>query len=91
MRPVFKCEYCNFMSTEDKVNEHETNCIENYTRRSCFTCKHRGYKNLNQLECACGREIPKEKIWEFCPQYERKEKSETPLSNLFGGMFGGFV
>ena len=89
MKPVFKCEYCDFMSTEDKVKKHEIECMDNYTRRSCFTCKHKGYQNAKQLKCACGIEIPENKIWEFCSKYERREKEET-LTNLFSGLFGGF-
>lgn len=91
MKPVFKCEYCNFMSTEDKVKEHEVGCAGNYTRRSCFTCKHKSYKNMKQLNCTCGREIPEDKIWEFCPKYEREERSITSFDDLIGGIFGGFV
>lgn len=89
MKPVFKCDYCNFMDTEDKVKEHELACIENYDRKSCWTCRHRGNKSLKQFSCACGQEIPENKIFEFCPQYERKEKAEYPLVNVFGGLFGG--
>lgn len=87
MQPVFKCEYCDFMGTEKKVKEHELTCFDNYTRRSCFTCKHKGYENLHQLKCAVGREILKDRIWEFCPKYERRIKEET-LADVFNGMFG---
>ena len=27
MKPVFKCEYCQFMGTEEEVSEHELNCF----------------------------------------------------------------
>ena len=90
MKPVFQCEYCDFMGTEEKVAEHEINCFDNYTRRSCLTCKHRGYQSIHQIKCACGRELPEDKILEFTHQYERKERPEYPLSDLFGGLFGGF-
>ena len=90
MKPVFKCDYCNFMDTEEKVKEHEITCFDNYDRKSCFTCKHKSYKNAKQYECACGIEIPEGKFFEFCGQYEKKEKSETPLNNLFGDIFGRF-
>lgn len=89
MKPVFKCDYCSFMDTEEKVKEHEPTCIDNYDRKSCYTCQHKGIKNIKQFSCACGNEIPEKKIFEFCPQYERKEKPEYPLTNLFGGLFGG--
>lgn len=91
MKPVFKCDYCDFMSTEEKVKEHEPTCTENYDRKSCWTCQHRGNKSLKQFSCACGQEIPENKIFEFCPKYERKEKSEYHLTDIFGGLFGGTI
>lgn len=90
MKPVFKCDYCDFMDVEDKVKEHEITCVGNYTRQSCFTCVHKSYKNIHQLNCACGIEVPEDKIYEFCPKYERKEKTEISFDNLFGELFGGF-
>lgn len=89
MKPVFKCDYCDFMGTEEEVKKHEPECFENYDRRSCLTCKHKGYKSMKQVKCAYGRELPENKILEFCPDYERREKAEI-ITDLFGGMFGGF-
>ena len=91
MKPVFKCDYCSFMGTEEKVAEHEITCMDNYNRRSCYTCLHRKYKNMNQFECEAGQNIPAGKIYEFCSQYKRKEKSDTPLVDIFGGLFGGKI
>lgn len=73
MKPVFRCDYCNFIGTEEEVRMHEPECTDNYDRKSCFTCKHRRFKNINQYRCACGKEIPENKIFEFCPEYERKQ------------------
>lgn len=88
MKPVFKCDYCDFMGVESEVKKHEVECPGNYTRRSCYTCKHRGYTSLN-FTCACGREIPDGKIYEFCPKYEREEKSGGPLVDFIDLMLGG--
>lgn len=90
MQPVFKCDYCKFMGTEEEVSKHESMCHENYDRRSCFTCKHRSNKNWNHYECGCGKEIPEGQIIEFCSQYERKEADHNNLVNIFSSMFGGF-
>ena len=87
MKPVYRCEYCDHMGTEDEVREHEEKCIDNYNRRSCFTCKHKTWTTLNQYECDFGKEIPEGKIFEFCGQYERAEKRDNPFENLFGAMF----
>lgn len=88
MKPVFKCDYCNFMGTEEEVKEHEPKCFDNYNRKSCFTCKHKSWKNAKQYKCACGIEIPEDKIWEFCSQYEREEVPKNDVGNIFGHLFG---
>ena len=87
MKPVFKCDYCSFMGTEE-VTEHEPKCLDNYDRKSCLTCKHQSLKNVKQYKCAGGKEIPENKIFEFCPQYERKETPKHDFSNIFGNIFG---
>lgn len=92
MKPVFKCDYCKFMGSEEEVKEHELVCIDNYDRKSCYTCKHRGrLKMVNSLakyECDKEIDIPEGKIFEFCKSYERKEKSDTPRSDIFAGLLG---
>ena len=89
MKPVFKCEYCNFMGDEDQVREHEPKCLDNYDRRSFYTCKNRHIATLTQFQCECGKEIPEGNIYEFCDSYERKEKINYDISNIFGDLFGG--
>ena len=91
MKPVFRCDYCNFIGTEEEVKKHEVECTGNYDRKSCFTCKHKSFKNMNQYKCDCGKEIPENKIFEFCPKYDRKELSKNdPYSyaEVFGSIFG---
>lgn len=95
MKPVFKCDYCTFMGTEEEVKEHEPNCMDNYDRKSCYTCVHKkGFKMENKLikyECDCERDVPAGKLFEFCSKYERKEKPNKYdfVDSLFGG-FKGF-
>lgn len=98
MKPVYKCDYCDYMNTEDKVREHEITCTENYDRKSCYTCVHKKISCRHNIpedkmtwiyNCEIGKEIPEGKIYEFCPQYERKETSDNPLVDLFGDIFGG--
>lgn len=90
MKAVFKCDYCSFMDTEEKVKEHEATCLDNYTRRSCTTCKHAGFKSITQYKCACGKEVPENMMFENCDKYERKEKKyDYDLGNIFGSFFGG--
>lgn len=91
MQPVFKCEYCKFMGTEEEVKKHEAECVDNYDKRSCTTCKHRKtYCNPTwRYECENGIDIPEGKMFENCSSYERKEKVD--YGNLFGGLFGGVI
>lgn len=96
MKPVYKCDYCDYMNTEDKVKEHEINCTENYDRKSCYTCVYKktivnkdrtSNESIWLYSCKAGKEIPEGKLYEFCPQYERKEKSDNPMADLFGDFF----
>ena len=89
MKPVFKCDYCNKMGTDEEIKEHEPKCFDNYDRKSCFTCIHKQikYKDSPLYECNAGIEIPEGKLFEFCGSYKRKEKSDNPLTGLFGDIF----
>lgn len=91
MKPVFKCDYCKFMGTEEEVKAHESTCMDNYDKRSCYTCQYRGaFKIVNGLtkyECNNGIDIPEGKIFELCNLYERKEKPTTLFDGIFGGIF----
>lgn len=88
MKPVYKCDYCDFMGIEEDVLKHEPTCVDNYDRKSCFTCSNREMKGF-RFKCTCGIEIPEGKIYEFCGKYDRKEKTEHELCDIFSGMFGG--
>lgn len=96
MKPVFKCDYCSNMGTEEEIREHELQCFDNYDRKSCYTCEHKKTicshnvkedKVLWVYECQLGKEIPRGSIIEFCETHKRKEKSE-PLKDLVGDLFG---
>ena len=89
MKPVFKCDYCSFMGTEQEVKEHEVKCVDNYTRRSCHTCKHKQMKSMMQYACAKGMDILESQLSEFCSKYERGEKSDNTWNDLIDAMFGG--
>lgn len=91
MKPIFRCEYCNFTGTEEEVSKHEEECFDNYTKRSCWTCQHRCFNGFTEIKCEIGKEIPSGKMMTFCPEYERKEKQDygSSLNNIFGNMFGG--
>ena len=90
MKPMFKCDYCSKMGTEEEIREHELVCMENYDRRSCHTCEHKKIKIKDDkllYECKADCEIPEGQFFEFCRYYERKEKTET-IENLFSDLFG---
>ena len=92
MKPVYKCDYCNFIGTEDAVREHEARCYDNYDLRGCTTCTYKktcpSEKPLAwHFECDCGLEIPEGKMLVGCEKYERKEK--TVYNDFLDGLFGG--
>ena len=94
MKPVFKCDYCSKMGTEEEIREHEPICMDNYDRKSCYTCKHKQYVPRDKqwcYECKAGKEIPEGKIFEFCEYYEMRELTANTfreLGNIFGSWFG---
>lgn len=98
MQPVYKCDYCSKIDTEEKIKEHEPVCHENYDRKNCYTCVHKKFsckQNGTQansktwvFECKAGEEIPEGRIVELCPKYERKIVINDSLENIFGNMFG---
>lgn len=89
MKPVFKCDYCDQMGTEEEIRDHELICTDNYTMRSCYTCRHKKIRFADGkmlFKCEAGEEIPEGKFIEFCKKYERREKPEHPLTNFFGDL-----
>lgn len=90
MKQVFRCDYCNFMDTEEKVKEHEASCLYNYNRKSCSTCKHVSIKSITQFKCACGEEIPENCMIENCEKHEFKDRAHYDVSNIFGSPFKGW-
>lgn len=90
MKPVYKCDYCSFMGTEEEVREHEPHCHENYDMKSCHTCKNRGrmttVENKIKYECEVGKDIPAGYIMKHCDLYKQKERS--PYADLVSSMFG---
>ena len=91
MKPVFKCEYCDFMGAKEDVEKHESECVDNYDNRSCTTCKHKKtyFNPTLRFECENGIEIPEGKMFENCKSYERKEKInyKNAMDDLLGGFF----
>lgn len=90
MKPVYRCEYCDHMGTEDDVRKHEVKCIWNYDRKSCLTCKHKDTKSFVQYKCLLGTEIPDGCMIEFCGKYEWNEKypTDSSVDGIFGRLFG---
>jgi hypothetical protein len=90
MKQLFRCEYCSETGTADEIAKHEAECIFNYDKRSCLTCKHAENKFTKYI-CNAGKDIPEGKYLEQCSNYEWDEKDHTGKSifggNLFGGLF----
>ena len=94
MKPIYRCEYCDFTGIEDEVKEHEDTCVYNYTKKSCLTCKHKDFKNWKTIECKRDVELPEGKMLEQCVKYEKDDTQKETVSwnsifgkSLFGGLF----
>lgn len=98
MKPVFKCEYCKFMGTEEEVKKHEPDCYQNYDMRSCYTCKYKesyfgdkyeetyfGKSPSITFKCNQGVVLPENQIYEHCKYYEKDEQKY-----IFNNIFNSF-
>jgi hypothetical protein len=76
------------MGTQDAVEKHESECMENYNKKSCFTCKHICPDGWGCFKCQVGIEIPHGKYCEQCGKYERKEQYDWrgQVNNMFDWM-----
>ena len=77
MKPVFKCDYCSKIGTEEEIREHEPDTIDYFSMSIFYACRYDNFFYHNYLctqECKIGKEIPEGKLFEFCSSYERKEK-----------------
>ena len=93
MKPVYKCDYCSYMGTEEEVKEHEPVCSNNYDAKNCHTCKHKrivGMKDMiTQRECMNGMNIPDGYICTSCSSYEvNDEKYSSDTKTMLYEMFG---
>ena len=93
MKQIFRCEYCDQMGTAEEITKHEDECISNYNKRSCMTCKYANRSAVLKYKCACDRDIPEGKYMEQCPQYEwdGKDHASRAWNSAFGGLFGGIL
>lgn len=91
MKPLYRCDYCEFKGTEEEVLKHEETCIHNTSKKSCLTCKYKKYKNMQTITCTNGVDIPGGQYRQYCPNYEDEEKVEPDddFSNIFKSIFGG--
>lgn len=58
MKPVFKCDYCNFMGTKEVVKEHEKVCINNPAVKCCQNCKY-AYEDTYAISSGFDKLTPK--------------------------------
>ena len=90
MKQLFRCEYCTEVGTEEEIIKHEEECLYNYTKKSCWTCKHKEGSFMT-LKCNAGVELESGKYMECCSKYAWDEKDYTSKSTfakiLNGGLF----
>ena len=70
MKPIYRCEYCDHMGTEDEVQEHEKECLKNFNNKGCLTCKHCKTDGIKKMECFYGKEIPEGNQFIHCDKHE---------------------
>lgn len=88
MKQLFRCDYCDYIGTAEEVATHEETCIHNYTKKSCWTCKHAEICLLT-VKCKAGIEISEGKYIENCNKYEWDEKDHSDINAMAKSLFGG--
>jgi hypothetical protein len=86
MKQLFRCEYCTEVGTEEEILKHEETCIWNYTKRTCYTCRHAN-RNIMKFTCCAGRDLEEGKYMEGCSSWDRDDRDHT-IKNPFGSIFG---
>lgn len=92
MKQIFRCDFCDKIDVAEEIMKHEVNCLFNYKRKSCSTCKHAENK-IKRYDCNVGKEIPEGQMIIDCDKYEWDKVDHThsnpiAFNNLFGGIFG---
>lgn len=88
MKPIYRCEYCDFTGVEEEVLKHEENCHKNYNLKSCLTCKHCKTDGFKIVECKQGREILEGKMYIGCSKHE---VGEVEVVGIMKTLFGDFL
>lgn len=88
MKPVYKCDWCKTIGTEEEILEHEKTCTLNTNLHTCYTCANR--KGLATLECRVGIDIPKDSYIQHCDKWKEGEPLDlsNPMGNIFDMVFG---
>ena len=84
MKPIYRCDYCDFTGIEEEVQKHELECTKNYNLKGCLTCKHCMSDGLSKVECKLNREIPEGKMYTQCPAHEVGEVEVVGIMKMFG-------
>ena len=89
MKQLFRCDYCNEIGTEEEIREHEESCLWNYTKKSCYTCKHAERSGINFL-CKGGEDLELGRYMQGCASWEyngQNHAKKNPFGNFLGGPF----
>lgn len=87
MKPIYRCEYCDFTDIEEEVQKHEAGCPKNYNRKNCWTCKHCWTDGIKTIGCNKGKEIPEGKMYTYC---ETHEIGEPEVKGFMGAFMDAF-
>ena len=89
MKPIYRCEYCDVMGTEEEILKHEEECVKNYNLKGCYTCKHCNTDGLKTVKCKQEIEIPGGKYMKGCHKHEVGEPEVIGFMGAFMDVFRG--
>ncbi len=95
MKPIYRCDFCGILDTEDKMREHEAVCNYNPLNKTCYTCKHyyrkgNGWQKCEMCNAGVFNNSPLTKISEMdlniphkqCEKYEYGAPTIIPMRGV---------
>lgn len=88
MKPIYRCEYCDFTGIAEEVQKHEEECIKNYNLKGCYTCKHCSTDGFKTVKCKQDIELPEGKYMKKgCSKHEVGEMEVIGFMGAFMDVF----
>ena len=88
MKPLYKCDFCNMIGTEERIYAHEAICTDNPNRKSCQYCEHKKTSFNPKMIYTCDfKDIPEGQQYINCDKFTLKKMHDFSFDDIFGSFF----